>query len=155
MGGLSGRCPMKKVLIGGLAGFVVLLVGVYAIVWGLARGVDHAIDHTSDEFHGGKASPTAVELGAEFTHGDWKVSDGWSLEEESYGGFKLHGDVTNVGDSARSSLLTFRFMEGQRVLATAQCSTPLLDPGQVADLDCFSSKDLSATYDAIEVTAIL
>jgi hypothetical protein len=144
---------MKKVVIGGLAGFVVLVVGVCSIVWGLARGVDHVVDHATDEVYGSRGS-TSIELGAEFTHGDWKVSDGWSMTRDAYGRLELVGDVTNVGDSPRASYLTFKFLDGQRVLASTDCFTDRLEPGQLASMDCLGIDDFPTKYDAIQVTGM-
>ena len=149
---------MNKVLVGALVGGAVLLIGLVAIVWGVARGVgeaaDRVIDDANSELHGGKASPTSVEVGEEFTHGDWKVSAGWKVTRDALGRADVTADVTNVGTTGRASLLTFKFMRGNRVLASTECTTDQLDPGQLASLDCFASGDLPSAYDGIQVTAL-
>jgi len=150
---------MKKLLVGALVGGALLLVGLVAIVWGVARGVgsaaDRVIDDANNELHGGKATPTSVEVGQEFTHGDWKVSAGWKVTRDSSGHADVTADVTNVGTSGRASFLTFKFMQGNRVLGSTECSTDQLDPGQVASLDCFGTSDFPTAYDGIQVTALL
>jgi len=149
---------MNKLLVGAVIGAAVLILGTVAVVWGVAKGVTNAADHVvsdvNDDLHGGKASPTSVEVGKEFTHGDWQVAGGWTVEAGEYGSLELTGDVTNVGDKDGAAFLTFKFLTGNRVLATTNCSTDELAPGQVASLDCTGLEDYPKAYDAIEVTAL-
>lgn len=149
---------MNKLLVGAVIGATVLILGTVAVVWGVAKGVTNAADHVvadvNDDLHGGKASPTSVEVGKEFTHGDWRVAAGWTAEAGEYGWLELTGDVTNVGDKDRAAFLTFKFLTGNRVLASTNCSTDELAPGQVASLDCAGLEDYPKAYDAIQVTAL-
>jgi len=149
---------MSKVIMGAVIGAAVIILGIVAVLFGVAKGVsdaaDHVVETVDDDLHGGKASPTSVEVGKEFTHGALRVEAGWTAVENEYGSLELAGDVVNVGDRDRAAWMTFKFLQGNRVVASASCSTDELAPGQVASMECTGLDEYPKSYDAVEVTAL-
>lgn len=130
--------------------FVLFVGGCFALLGGAANEVDKAI---SDEAANDR--PTEVAEGAAFTHDDFDVDKGWTVEKDGLGGVTIeNARVTNASDDedSRTALLTFTFYKGSENLAEVECSSNELQAGESSKMDCFSTdSDFPTGYKVIKV----
>jgi len=149
----GGPPPKKKhtvrnVLLVLLALMVLFVGGCIALIGGAANEIDKAIkeEEANDK-------PQVVTEGKAFTHDDFEVEGGWSVERDGMGGVTIEGlRATNGADEERSALLSFRFYRGNENLAEVECSSNQLQPDEVSAMDCFSfDGEFPEDYDEIRV----
>jgi hypothetical protein len=107
----------------------------------------------------GDETPVVVEEGEEFSFNGWRVSDGWqvtseeaAIDGEAYQQPNVELTVTNDGESARPTLFTIFFAENDTLLASINCSTGSLEPGESADIVCRGSgEEFPTGYNKIQV----
>jgi len=107
----------------------------------------------------GNETPVVVHEGEEFSFNGWTVADGWTIvsteaaiDGQAYQQPDLHLTVTNDGDDARPTLFTVYFAENDTLLASINCSSETLDPGESADLVCTGvGEEFPEGYNKIQV----
>ena len=107
----------------------------------------------------GNETPVVVTEGEEFAFNGWTVSDGWTvtaeeaaIDGEAYQQPNVELTVTNDGESARPTLFTLFFAENETLLASINCSTGSLEPGESQDIVCRGSgEEFPEGYNKIQV----
>ncbi|TCC52856.1 hypothetical protein E0H75_03665 [Kribbella capetownensis] len=111
------------------------------------------------ECEGSRNDPCEISLGKAFTTGKHEMAAGWKLAPQSYGGYKLVGNLKNTSDGPSMAFFTVKFLMGPSVLASFQCSsTGDLEVGQSEDIECINMSDTEKTlkpgkYDKITAQA--
>jgi hypothetical protein len=149
---------VRNVLLGIVLLFVLLIGGCFALVGTAANEVGKSIDKSIAEEEAND-KPTDVTLGTAFTHDGYEVADGWTLEKDEFGDSATikNINVTNTKEDeysssgGRTALLTFRLYQGKNNLAEITCNGKELQVGESGSMDCYSTDDLPAKYNAIRV----
>lgn len=83
------------------------------------------------------------EVGAGFTFGDFTVADGWSMRTvtrsagmEEVTSAEIRGEVTNDGEEPAYALFAMVFAADGEPVATINCSSPEVPPGESQELLC-------------------
>jgi hypothetical protein len=99
--------------------------------------------------------PTAVKVGQAVTKGRHRLEAGWSVRPAKYlDTFELVGvEVTNVSDQASAATLDVKLYKGPKLLGDVSCHSPALEPGESAELDCFTGDEFVKGWDRVTVGA--
>lgn len=145
---------VRNVLLGVIAGFVLLMGGCLALVGGAANEVGKSLEDAEkkDQEPGGPDNPLTIAEGKEFSVSGFDYSAGWKVKGGEYGGLDITGlKVTNNRGEKDSALVEIKFMQGSEVLSLADCTTEPVAPGQTTTLSCLSADDLPTEFDRITI----
>lgn len=127
-------------------GFAACTAGIF----GAADEVSKSIEASESE-SGGENNAVEITEGEAFEVRGFDYAEGWSVTQK-FGLVEIQGlKVTNNRDEKDAALVEIKFMQGSEILASADCSTQQLQPGQTATLDCFSGDALPDDYDKITI----
>ncbi len=133
-------------LIACCGGFAACTAGIV----GTADEVNKAIEAEESE-EGGTGNPKTITEGEAFEVRGFEYASGWELTE-SLGSMDITGlKVTNNREKRDSALVDIKLMKGSEVLASADCTTDPIQPGETVTLSCFSADDLPSDYDEITI----
>lgn len=146
--------PLKWILIVGFAlllccggGFVACSAGVV----GAADEANKAIESASSE-EGGTANAKTITEGKAFEVRDFSYAKGWKVKDDGLGGVTVSGlKVTNNRSDTDGAIVEIKFMKGDEILASVDCTSDQLQPGQTATLSCIGSSDMPEGYDRITI----
>lgn len=127
-------------------GFAACTAGVF----GAADEVSKSIEAEESE-EGGTENAKKITEGEAFEVRGFNYAEGWSVTEE-YDMIEIENlKVTNNRDERDSALVDIKFMKGDEVLASVDCTTDPIQKGQTVTVDCSSTDDLPSDYDTITI----
>lgn len=99
--------------------------------------------------------PTQVKVGQAVTKGRHRLEAGWSLRSSQYlETFEVAGaEVTNISDRASAAFIEIKVYRGTRLLGNVSCSSPDIEPGETATVDCFTSDRFARGWTRVTVGA--
>lgn len=128
-------------------GFAACSAGVI----GAANEVSKSIEAEESEV-GGTQNALTIEEGKAFDVRGFEYADGWKVADDGLGGTTIEGlKVTNNRDSADTALVEIKFMKGDEILASVDCSSDQLQKGQSATLSCIGATEKAEGYDRITI----
>lgn len=133
---------------------LLLLGGCIALVAAGGKAVNDAIDEVEqqDAQPGGPDNPLEITEGDAFEVSGFNYAAGWSISKDAVGDLAVNGlKLTNNRDTADSAIVEIRFMDGNELVALADCTTPEIEPGQTVAVDCFSADGLPKSYDTVTI----
>ena len=146
--------PWKWILITLVVLFLVCGGGFAACtagVLGTANEVGESIE-SEDAQPGGPDNPLEISEGEAFEVSGFAYAEGWSISEGPMGDMVINDlKVTNNRDTKDSAIVEIKLLKGSEILATADCTSDQLQPGQTATLDCMSADEVPADYDTITI----
>lgn len=120
-------------------------------------GVFEAADEVSKSIEAEESEEGGTDNAKEITEGEafevrgFNYAEGWSVTEE-YDMIEIENlKVTNNRDERDSALVDIKFMKGDEVLASVDCTTDPIQKGQTVTVDCSSTDDLPSDYDTITI----
>jgi len=141
---------LRNILIGVLVLFFLLVGGCMAIVGMAANEVDKSIKKGESEA-GGTENPIAITVGKPFEVRGLNYQDGWGLKN-AFGSMEVTKlRVENNRKDSDAALVEIKVWKGKEVVAMADCSTNMLQPGTVAKLDCISTDKLPRKYSKVTI----
>lgn len=100
---------------------------------------------------GNEANPVTVVEGKAFDVRKFSYAAGWKITSNDFGMELKNLKVTNNRDKRDSALVTFKFMKGNEVLASMDCSSDPILQGQTVTLNCFGTEPKPKGYDRITI----
>lgn len=145
--------PWKWIIIIGVIVLMVCFGGFAACtagVLGTANEVNESMESAESE-SGGPNNPVEITEGEAFEVRGFAYSDGWKVTEE-LGSVSIEDlKVTNNRESRDSALVTIKFMKGSEVMASVDCTSDPIQPGQTVTLNCLSADEMPTDYDKITI----
>lgn len=156
----SGPPPKKShtgrnIALGLIGAFVLLIGGCFAVTAAFVNEVDNAIDEEQekDEVPGGPDNPLSITPGEPFSVLDFDYQPGWTVGADALGLVAIENlKVQNNRESEDGAIVEIRFMQGNEVVALADCTTEQIPVGQITTLSCFSADELPPAYDTITIS---
>ncbi|MBM7458780.1 hypothetical protein ACIBED_08115 [Rhodococcus coprophilus] len=145
---------LRNVLLALLAVFVLAVGGCLAFIAVAGNEVNEAIEsaEVEDAAPGGPDNPLTIAEGQPFEVAGFQYAPGWSVTQDALGDVQVEGlRVTNNRDDSDAAIVEIKFMNGNEVVALANCTTEQIPVGQTTSLNCISADDLPATYDRITI----
>ncbi|WP_068252987.1 hypothetical protein [Janibacter corallicola] len=137
---------MAIVLLVCCGGFAACTAGVI----GTADEVSKSMDSDASK-SGGVDNPMTITEGEAFEVDGFKYAAGWKVTRE-FGSAAITGlKVTNDRDSRDSLWADVKLKKGSEVLATLDCMTDEIQPGETVTVDCTSADKLPDDYDKITI----
>ena len=100
---------------------------------------------------GNEANPVTVVEGKAFDVREFSYAAGWKVTSNDFGMELKNLKVTNNRDKRDSALVTFKFMKGNEVLTSVDCSSDPILQGQTVTLNCFGTEPKPKGYDQITI----
>jgi hypothetical protein len=100
---------------------------------------------------GNEANPVTVVEGKAFDVRKFSYAPGWKITSNDFGMELKNLKVTNNRDDRDSALVTFKFMKGNEVLASVDCSSDPILQGQTVTLNCFGTEPKPKGYDRLTI----
>lgn len=145
----------RNVILAILAIFILLVGGcTIALVAAGGKAVNDAVDEIeeSNNIPGGPENPLEIQVGEAFEVDGFNYAAGWSIKKDVIGDLSIKGlELTNNRDEADQALVEIRFMDGTKLAALADCTTPEIEPGQSVTVDCFSADKFPTSYDTVTI----
>jgi hypothetical protein len=117
-----------------LIGAVVVVVVLIVVIALAAGGGDEGNPPVSNQ------QPRPVKDGAAFTIGKYSIQPGWKIAREPLGGFTVKGvTIKNTSDETDTVFFTMKVLDGNKVLASIDCNSSEIEPGQEQDGNCFDT----------------
>ncbi|WP_166140435.1 hypothetical protein [Nocardioides ochotonae] len=133
-----------------LCAVAVLFIGGCAVTVGfLFKEVGESIDEGLS-----KDEPVVVAEGKAFQRDGFEVEKGWKVAPADFGDLTITGLEVALNEDedtdGRTARFSFRFYDGKRVAAEADCYSNEMQPGESSAMEC-GSFDPDTTYDTIKV----
>lgn len=145
---------VRNILLAVLAVFILGLGGCIALISVTANEVNEAIEsgEAQDAAPGGPDNPLTIVEGQPFEVSGFRYAAGWTVTEDALGDVAIEDlKVTNSRDSKDGALVEIKFMQGNEVVALANCTTEQIPTGQTTTLNCVSADDFPTDYDRITI----
>ena len=144
---------LKWVLIIGAIVLLLCFGGFAACTAGVIGSADEVVKsiEEGESESGARAAPVTITEGEAFEVRGFDYAGGWTVGEE-FDTIELEDlKVTNNRDDADSAIVEIKFMSGSEIVASVDCTSDILQPGQTATLSCFSGDQLPDDYDEITI----
>lgn len=144
---------LKWVLIIGAVVLLLCFGGFAACTAGVIGSADEVVKSIESDMSesGGPDVAVPVTEGEAFEVRGFDYAEGWKIGEEldmvEITGLK----VTNNREDADSAIVELKFMSGSEIVASVDCTSDTLQPGQTATLTCFSGDPMPEDYDEITI----
>jgi hypothetical protein len=145
---------LRNVLLVVLGLIILGFVGCSVLVGTAVNEVDKSVkaSEAKDAEPGGPDNPLEIKVGEAFEVSDFKYAAGWSVGSDGLGDLAIKNlKVENNRDDKDSALVEIKFLKGDEVLASADCTTSPITPGQTVTVDCLSADKLPKQYDKITI----
>lgn len=129
-------------------------VGCSVLVGTAVNEVDKSVkaSEAKDAEPGGPDNPLKIKVGEAFEVSDFKYAAGWGVGNDALGDLAIKNlKVKNNRDDKDAALTEIKFLKGNEVLASADCTTSQITPGQTVTVDCLSIDKLPKQYDKITI----
>lgn len=120
-------------------------------------GVFEAADEVSKSVEADESESGGVKNAVDVTEGEafevrgFDYAEGWSVSEQ-YDLVEITDlKVTNNRDDQDGAIVEIKFMKGDEILASTDCTSGELQPGQTATLSCISADALPDDYERITI----
>ncbi|WP_040883391.1 hypothetical protein [Janibacter sp. HTCC2649] len=100
---------------------------------------------------GNEANPVTIVEGKAFDIRKLAYAAGWKVTSSDFGMELKNLKVTNNRDDRDGPFVEIKFMKGSEVLASIDCTSDQILPGQTATLNCFGTEPKPKGYDRITI----
>lgn len=100
---------------------------------------------------GDEAHPVTIVEGKAFDIRKLAYAAGWKVTSNEFGMELKNLKVTNNRDDRDGPMVEIKFMKANEVLATIDCTSEQILPGQTATLNCFGTEPKPKGYDRITI----
>ena len=112
-------------------GFAACTAGAFEVADEASKSIE-----ADESESGGVANAVEVTEGEAFEVRGFDYAEGWSVREQ-YDMVEINDlKVTNNRDDQDGAIVQIKFMQSDEILATSDCTSGELQPGQTATLDC-------------------
>ncbi|MDT0214718.1 hypothetical protein Q9R29_12565 [Rothia sp. ARF10] len=100
---------------------------------------------------GNEANPVTIVEGKAFDIRKFAYAAGWKITSNDFGMEVENLKVTNNRDDRDGAIVEIKFMKGSEVLASVDCTSDQILPGQTVTLSCLSGDKKPQGYDRITI----
>lgn len=100
---------------------------------------------------GNEANPVTIVEGKAFDIRKFAYAAGWKVTSNDFGMELANLKVTNNRDDRDGAFVQIKYMKGSEVLATIDCTSDQILPGQTVTLSCFSTDKKPTGHDRITI----
>lgn len=100
---------------------------------------------------GNEANPVTIVEGKAFDIRKFSYAAGWRITSNDFGMEVENLKVTNNRDDRDGAIVEIKFMKGSEVLASVDCTSDQIIPGQTVTLSCLSGDKKPKGYDRITI----
>ncbi|KGN36336.1 hypothetical protein [Knoellia subterranea] len=100
---------------------------------------------------GNEANPVTIVEGKAFDIRKFAYAAGWKVTSNDFGMELKNLKVTNNRGERDGALVQIKYMKGSEVLATIDCTSDQILPGQTVTLNCFGTEKKPSGYDRITI----
>ncbi|GAA4124016.1 hypothetical protein GCM10022415_29740 [Knoellia locipacati] len=100
---------------------------------------------------GNEANPVTIVEGKAFDIRKFTYGAGWKITSNDFGMEVTNLKVTNNRDDRDGAIVEIKFMNGSEVLASVDCTSDQILPGQTVTLSCISGDKKPKGYDRITI----
>lgn len=100
---------------------------------------------------GNEANPVTIVEGKAFDIRKFNYAAGWKVKSSDFGMELDNLKVTNNRGERDGAFVKIKYMKGSEVLATIDCSSDQILPGQTVTLNCFGTEKKPSGYDRITI----
>ena len=100
---------------------------------------------------GNEANPVTIVEGKAFDIRKFAYAAGWKITSNDFGMEVENLKVTNNRDDRDGAIVEIKFMKGSEVLASIDCTSDQIIPGQTVTLSCLSGDKKPKGYDRITI----
>ena len=100
---------------------------------------------------GNETNPVTIAEGKAFDVRKFAYSGGWKVISNDFGMEVKNLKVTNNRDDRDGAIVEIKYMKGSEVLASIDCTSDQILPGQTVTLSCFSGDKKPKGFDRITI----
>ena len=100
---------------------------------------------------GNETNPVTIAEGKAFDVRKFAYSAGWKVISSDFGMEVKNLKVTNNRDDRDGAIVEIKYMKGSEVLASIDCTSDQILPGQTVTLNCFSGDKKPKGFDRITI----
>lgn len=100
---------------------------------------------------GNEANPVTIVEGKAFDVRKFAYAAGWKVTSSDFGMELKNLKVTNNRDDRDGAFVQIKYMKGSEVLATIDCNSDQILPGQTVTLSCFGTESKPTGFDRITI----
>ncbi|KGN30510.1 hypothetical protein N802_06755 [Knoellia sinensis KCTC 19936] len=100
---------------------------------------------------GNEANPVTIVEGKAFDVRKFSYAAGWKVSSNSFGMEITNLKVTNNRGERDGAFVQIKYMKGTEVLATIDCNSDQILPGQTVTLSCFSTDKKPKGFDKVTI----
>ena len=100
---------------------------------------------------GNEANPVTIVEGKAFDIRKFAYAAGWKVTSNDFGMELTNLKVTNNRGERDGAFVQIKYMKGSEVLATIDCNSDQILPGQTVTLSCFSADKKPTAHDRITI----
>jgi hypothetical protein len=100
---------------------------------------------------GNETNPVTIVEGKAFDVREFAYAAGWKVTSNDFGMEVKNLKVTNNRDDRDGAIVEIKFMKGSEVLASIDCTSDQIIPGQTVTLSCFSGDKKPKGFDRITI----